>query len=101
MRATAEQCLKPNHERVETVTPMNVLGLRMAWRLVGERNWQDQRGKRVKRLTHLGAIKKLVHRCIRVVLTAAHLNQTPGMIGWKTGGCSASGAISTLTDQRT
>ena len=73
-----EQCLKPNHALVQTVTPLNVLGLRMAWRVVGMRDWQDQQGKRVKRLTHIHALRKITPREIQVVLTAAHLNHTAG-----------------------
>lgn len=74
-----EQCKKPNGIDVHTHTPLNVLGLRMAWRFPGSSTWIDQLGHRVYRLTHLGALKRMgTPRQIKVVLTAAHLNHVAG-----------------------
>jgi hypothetical protein len=75
-----EQCRKPNGACVETATPLNVLGLRMAWRLNPHARWRDQTGKVVRRLTHVQALRERIRsaRLITVVLTAAHLNHTPG-----------------------
>jgi len=75
-----EQCRKPNGWTVETHTSLNVLGLRMAWRFIRHNGpWRDQHGKRIVRLTHVQALKRLgPPRAVKVVLTAAHLNHTPG-----------------------
>lgn len=76
-----EQCRKPNGLSILTVTPLNILGLRMAWTPSGLPNlWRDQNGKPVRRLTHWHVLKSLAPgaRAITVVLTAAHLNHTPG-----------------------
>lgn len=77
-----EQCRKPNGTRIETVTPLNILGLRMAWRLDMRFPWRDQHGARITRLTYLQALRKLRKagktRDVQVVCTAAHLNHVAG-----------------------
>lgn len=74
-----EQCGKPDGIKVETHTGMNVAGLRMAWRKLRGRCWRDQHGRPIRGLTHIGALALAPPpRTITVVLTAAHLNHTPG-----------------------
>jgi len=73
-----EQCRKPNGRTVMTVTPLSILGVRMAWRLMGKIPWRNQQGKKVTGLTVLRPLSRLKARPVKVVLTAAHLNHTPG-----------------------
>jgi hypothetical protein len=77
-----EQCRKRNGFQVETCTPLNVAGLRMAWRNDPRNAWRDQHGKRVARVPHVQALRAAVKarrtRIVTVVLTAAHLNHIAG-----------------------
>lgn len=76
-----EQCAKPNHATIETVKyvlPEMFGGYRMHWRHIGHapgNTWIGQRGT-----VDLFQDFDQLHRVdtIRVVLTVAHLNHTPG-----------------------
>lgn len=79
-RNKCESCTKPNGEFVETHTgrSMALLGKQglpvMFWRLVSSGSWRDWSGFPVRAERMFG----LPTRTVRVVLTVAHLNHTPG-----------------------
>jgi hypothetical protein len=74
-----ELCGKPNGARIQTITGLKALGLRMAWRLDPRRPWRDQNGKVIRRLTQLRPLQLLQRvgeaREIVVVCTAVHKDQ--------------------------
>lgn len=65
-----EQCAKPNGELVYTITDR----VRMFWRPLNRKTWRTDRGDAIAGLgLPLGRV-----RLVRVVLTVAHLDRTPG-----------------------
>ncbi|MGE5569819.1 MAG: hypothetical protein ACM3S5_12345 [Rhodospirillales bacterium] len=69
-----EQCRKPNGKMVFTVC----CGSTMYWARVGSSRWRNHRGAVTPVRTILRAIPTRKPRMIRVVLTIAHLDHTPG-----------------------
>ena len=77
-KGRCQDCGKMNGRQVETVTRINARGVMMVWRPRRLDPWRDQRGRLVKRLGILSAIRRSGKpRSIRVVCTMAHLNHDP------------------------
>jgi hypothetical protein len=74
-----ELCAKRNGDIVETISPLQVLDVRMAWRRSPLHCWRDQNGKPIRRLTVVNLLRSRCRdglaRHLVVVCTAVRLGE--------------------------